>query len=63
MKPAQTISIQAAPSLFVMLFVLFLGLKLCDVIDWSWWWVFAPLWGPMVLSLVLVAVYVWALRS
>lgn len=25
------------------LFVLFLGLKLTHYIDWSWWWVFAPL--------------------
>jgi hypothetical protein len=22
--------------------VLFVGLKLCHVIDWSWWWVLAP---------------------
>lgn len=27
------------------LFLLFLGLKLGHVIDWSWWWVTAPLWG------------------
>lgn len=28
------------------LFVLFLALKLTGHIDWSWWWVTAPLWGP-----------------
>lgn len=28
------------------LFVVFLILKLCEVIDWSWWWVTAPLWIP-----------------
>lgn len=33
-------------------FVLFLGLKLGKVIDWSWWWVTAPLWGQVVLALV-----------
>lgn len=22
--------------------LLFIGLKLTDYIDWSWWWVFAP---------------------
>lgn len=26
-----------------LLFLLFLGLKLSGSIDWSWWWVFAPL--------------------
>ena len=25
---------------------MFLVLKLTDVIDWSWWWVTAPLWVP-----------------
>lgn len=24
--------------------VAFVVLKLCDVIDWSWWWVLSPLW-------------------
>ena len=31
------------------LFLIFLVLKLCDVIDWSWWWVTAPLWIPFAL--------------
>jgi hypothetical protein len=34
------------------LFVVFLVLKLCHVIDWSWWWVTAPLWIPVALVLV-----------
>jgi hypothetical protein len=29
----------------VILFLIFLVLKLCGVIDWSWWWVTIPLWG------------------
>lgn len=28
------------------IFVVFLILKLCGTIDWSWWWVTAPLWIP-----------------
>jgi hypothetical protein len=24
--------------------LLFVGLKLGGAIDWSWWWVFSPLW-------------------
>ncbi len=34
-----------------MLFLLFLTLKLTNVIDWSWWWVTAPLWGGIALFL------------
>lgn len=35
------------------LFLLFLTLKLCSVIDWSWWWVFAPIWGTVALVVAL----------
>lgn len=38
-----------------MLAILFIGLKLGGVIDWSWWWVFAPLWIPILVGLVVVA--------
>ena len=31
-------------------FAIFLVLKLCGVITWSWWWVFAPLWIPIALG-------------
>lgn len=30
--------------LIPVLTVSFIGLKLGDVIDWSWWWVLSPLW-------------------
>jgi hypothetical protein len=35
--------------------VLFVGLKLTGHIGWSWWWVTAPFWGPVVLALVVLA--------
>jgi len=28
------------------LFLIFLVLKLTNLISWSWWWVTAPLWIP-----------------
>ena len=40
-------------NLCVLLFVLFLALKLCGVIAWSWWWVTAPLWVPIALLLAI----------
>jgi hypothetical protein len=36
------------------LFIVFLVLKLCGVIDWSWWWVTAPLWGGLALVLIIL---------
>ena len=36
--------------------ILFVTLKLCGVIDWSWWWILLPFYGPFVLCLVVGAV-------
>lgn len=32
----------------------FVVLKLCHVIDWSWWWVTAPFWGPAGLAIAVL---------
>jgi hypothetical protein len=34
--------------------VVFVTLKLCGVIDWSWWWVTAPFWGGIALVLAIL---------
>ena len=36
---------QSSISVLTLLGVLFIGLKLGHVIDWSWWWVTVPFWG------------------
>lgn len=39
---------------FIMgLALLFIGLKLGKVIDWSWWLVLSPLWGWVALAIAL----------
>lgn len=38
------------------LFIVFLILKLTNVIDWSWWWVTAPLWIPIGLAIMIFIV-------
>ena len=41
------------------LFIVFLILKLTHVIDWSWVWVFAPLWIDLLTIIVIfVAVFI-----
>ena len=44
-------------SLSTVLFLIFLVLKLCGVITWSWWWVTAPLWGGIALILAILVVF------
>lgn len=38
--------------------LLFIALKLCGVIDWSWWWVLAPFWIPIALVVVIIIIAV-----
>ena len=50
-----------------LLFLLFTGLKLSGHIDWSWWWITAPIWGPAGVAFVVVVVcglfQVWRSRQ
>lgn len=50
-------------SLGVILGVVFIVLKLCNVIDWSWLWVLAPLWISagfwMMLYLIVLVISVF----
>ena len=47
--------------LLSVLFIVFLVLKLCHVIDWSWWWVTAPLWIPIaIFAVVMLGLYGWS---
>ena len=39
-----------------LLTVLFIGLKLTNVINWSWWWVLSPLWIDFALIIVIIIV-------
>ena len=34
------------------LFLIFMTLKLTHYIDWSWWWVSAPLWLPAAIIII-----------
>jgi hypothetical protein len=49
----------------MILFLIFMTLKLTNNIDWSWWWVTAPLWIPvaLVLGLLVVALIGFAAKS
>ena len=38
--------------------VAFIVLKLLGIIDWSWWWVLAPFWMPVAISIVIIIIVV-----
>lgn len=41
-------------SIFGLLGIAFVVLKLCGVIDWPWVWVTLPFWGPVALVLIVL---------
>lgn len=44
-----------------LLAIVFIVLKLTNVIGWSWWWVTAPIWIPVAIALVIFIVCVLSL--
>lgn len=49
-----------------LLTIVFIILKLTDVIDWSWWWVLSPIWISLLIAVLFVVGFVvlgmWAKR-
>lgn len=41
-----------------LLTIVFIVLKLIDVIEWSWWWVLSPIWITALIFLVVVLIAV-----
>lgn len=39
-----------------MLTIVFIALKLTNVIAWSWWWVLSPLWISFILGVAIVGI-------
>ena len=38
--------------------IVFIVLKLCHVIEWSWWWVLAPFWIPFGIVIICFLIYI-----
>lgn len=43
---------------FGLLGIAFIVLKLCGVIDWPWVWVLSPIWGSVLLLVVILIIVV-----
>lgn len=40
-------------TIMVVLFIVFLVLKLCGVITWAWIWVLSPIWLPIAIAVII----------
>ncbi len=38
--------------------IVFIVLKLCKVINWSWFWVLSPLWISLIITLIIL-IFLW----
>lgn len=34
--------------------IVFIVLKLCKIINWSWWWVLSPVWIGLIVAIILI---------
>ncbi len=47
---------------FGLLTIVFITLKLCGIITWSWCWVLSPIWGPAVLVILFILIFYIGLK-
>ena len=55
---AENSSSSGGVGFFGLMFLIFMTLKLTGVIDWSWWWVTAPLWGGFAIAILIVLIFI-----
>ena len=51
------VSVSGSPGFLSLLSIVFITLKLTDVIDWSWWLVVLPLYGPIMAAILFLLVW------
>lgn len=56
MENNKKVTIQLLTPLSTVVFILFFLAKMFDKIDWSWWWVFSPLWIPFAILIGILAI-------
>lgn len=50
-------------SILTVIQVVFLILKLTNLINWSWWWVLAPMWMSLLFAILVIVVVVLILLA
>lgn len=49
-------TVNGGTSISTLLQVAFIVLKLCKVINWSWWWVLSPLWIGLGITIIVIII-------
>ena len=53
-------ALNLAVRFFEVIILLLIMLKLMKVINWSWWWVLAPVW--LVIAIVIAAITIYCIK-
>lgn len=61
MDTENKLTIKLVTPITLIIFILFFLAKIFDKIDWSWWWVFSPLWIPFALVLLITIGWILAI--
>ena len=61
MDTENKLTIKLVTPITLIIFILFFLAKIFDKIDWSWWWVFSPLWAPFALVLLIIIGWILAI--
>ncbi len=63
MSRSNDTTVRVGPGLLGSLFIVFLVLKLTGHIDWSWWYVTLPLYGPLavVVGVLGIVAVIWVI--
>ena len=56
MENNKNITITYSWPIALIVFLAFFVAKIYDKIDWSWWWVFSPLWIPIAIILSILII-------
>ena len=58
MQENNTKVVSTGPSLGAILTIVFIILKLCNVIDWNWFWVLSPMIFSVGLTIVFIIILI-----
>lgn len=53
---SKEVTVRGGIGLPALLGVVFIILRLCNVINWSWWWVLAPFWILVAIAIICIIV-------
>lgn len=56
MSTKKNVNIRFGGNIFTTLGLIFIVLKLLDIITWSWLWVLSPFWIPFVIVSVILSI-------